>query len=335
MSDTQTQAVANTPGWASAGISILNGMFGDYLHRRKNGLAIEMAFMQHGRPLALDAAGLGRAHPDPTGKICILVHGLCCSEANWTLGGAPQCSGDTSYGSLLQAELGYTPFYLRYNTGLPVADNGKRFAALLNDLALAYPVPIDEIVLIGHSMGGLVIRSACEYGTGHKNRWVKKIRQVFYLGTPHEGADLEKFAHIATTTLKAVPNPFTKLIGDILNLRSRGVKDMRHGLPLTAEENEMHMPMFSQAKSKAIPWLAHARHYLIAGTLTEDPQHVVTLLLGDVLVKPPRARGRAQSKEAGALLPDENIRIFPKVHHMRLAHDPAVYEQIKQWCQRA
>lgn len=335
MRDTQTKAGADTPSWASAGISILNGMFGDYLHRRKNGLAIEMAFMQHGRPLALDAASLRRAHPVPTAKICILIHGLCCSEANWTLGAVPQGPGDTSYGSLLQAELGYTPFYLRYNTGLPIADNGKGFAALLNDLALAYPVPIDEIVLIGHSMGGLVIRSACEYGTGHKNLWVKKVRQVFYLGTPHEGTDLEKIAHIATATLKAVPNPIAKVIGNILNLRSRGVKDMRHGLPLTIEEDEVVIPALSQVTRKAIPWLAHARHYLIAGTLTEDPQHVVTLLLGDILVKPPRAHGQAQSKESSASLPSENIKIFPKLHHMRLAHDPAVYQQIKQWCQSA
>lgn len=335
MSNTQPQAVDGTPGWASAGVSVLNGMFGDYLHRRKNGLAIEMAFMEHGRPLELDVAGLRRAHPAPTGKICVLIHGLCCSEANWTLSATTQDSGDISYGSLLQAELGYTPFYLRYNTGLPIADNGKGFATLLNDLALAYPVPIDEMVLIGHSMGGLVIRSACEYGTGHKNRWVKKVKRVFYLGTPHEGADLEKFAHMAAATLTAVPNPITKVIGDVLNLRSRGVKDLRHGLPLTVEKNEVDVPVLSQVKRKAISWLAHARHYLVAGTLTEDPQHVVTLLLGDALVKLPRARGQAQSKDTSALLPSENIKIFPKVHHMGLAHDPAVYQQIKQWCQSA
>jgi len=260
---------------------------------------------------------------------------LCCSETSWTFGAATRGSEDISYGSLLQTELGYTPFYLRYNTGLPIADNGKRLAALLDELALAYPVPIEEIVLIGHSMGGLVIRSACEVGAGNEDRWVEKVKRVFYLGTPHEGADLEKLVHVAAATLRAVPNPVTKLIGDVLNLRSRGVKDLRHGLPPTVETNQATMPPPSRARRRAIPWLAHAQHYVVAGTLTEDPQHVVSLLLGDALVKPPRSGGRAKSNTRGELLPNENIKIFPKVHHMGLAHDPAVYRQIKQWCRSA
>ena len=336
MSKLQPQAVDRTPGWTSAGVSILNGMFGDYLHRRNNGLAIDMAFIQHGHSLALDAASLRGALSTPTGKICILIHGLCCSETSWTFGAVRRGSEDISYGSLLQAELGYTPFYLRYNTGLPIADNGKSLAALLEELALAYPVPIEEIMLIGHSMGGLVIRSACEVGAANENGWTKKVRRVFYLGTPHEGADLEKLVHVAAATLRAVPNPITKLIGDVLNLRSRGVKDLRHGLPPpTVGTNQATMPSPSRARRRAIPWLAHAQHYLVAGTLTEDPQHVVSLLLGDALVKPPRAGGRTKSNQRGELLSSENIKIFPKVHHMGLAHDPAVYRQIKQWCQSA
>jgi triacylglycerol lipase len=141
--------------------------------------------------------------------------------------------------------------------------------------------------------------------------------------------------HIAAATLRAVPNPITKLIGDVLNLRSRGVKDLRDGLPPPVETNKATMPPRSQTRRKALPWLAHARHYVVAGTLTEDPQHVVTLLLGDALVKPPRAGGQAKSRTRSELLPGENIKIFPKVHHMGLAHDPAVYRQIKQWCKSA
>jgi len=185
-------------------------------------------------------------------------------------------------------------------------------------------------------MGGLVIRSACEYGTENKDRWVEKVSRVFYLGTPHEGADLEKLAHLAAATLRAVPNPITKLIGNILNMRSRGVKDLRHGLPLTVDRNEEALaPLSRTKKRKAIPWLAHAQHYLVAGTLTEDPQHIVTLLLGDALVKLPRNGGHARSENRSTLLPNDNIKIFPKVNHLGLAHDPAVYRQIKQWCQSA
>ncbi len=53
-----------------------------------------------------------------------------------------------------------TPVYLRYNTGLPVGRNGADLAWLLDDLVAAWPVPVRSIALVGHSMGGLVVRAA-------------------------------------------------------------------------------------------------------------------------------------------------------------------------------
>jgi hypothetical protein len=77
--------------------------------------------------------------------------------------------------------------------------------------------------------------------------------------------------------------------------------------------------------------LPHVQHFLIAGSLTQNPQHIASLLLGDALVGLPH-RENARVESATALLPAENIKVFPKMHHMRLAHDAAVYRQIRQWC---
>ena len=147
------------PAWGDTAASFLNGCFGDYLSDRDNGLAIDMAFYRNNLPLKLSPEALNAACPSPTGKLCVLVHGLCCHEGAW---GFP---GDhaRSYGSALQHDLGYTPFSLRYNTGLPIAYNGQTLDTLLERLLAAYPVPVDDLVLIGHSMGGLVLRAACHY----------------------------------------------------------------------------------------------------------------------------------------------------------------------------
>lgn len=319
----QAHSSGLSASWTATGASILNGMFGDYLHRRQNGLAIDMAFMHQDARLALDAAALQTAFPEPSGKLCIFIHGLCCNETSWRVRGATPES-DTSYGALLQQDLGYTPLFVRYNTGLPIADNGAHFSALIQTLVANYPVVVDEIVLIGHSMGGLVVRSACEAAVQGGEAWVDQVSKAFYLGTPHDGADLEKLTHIASMTLNAIPNPITNVIGEVLNLRSRGIKDLRHGAPLANVKGR------AGASRGTIPWLGHAQHYLIAGSLTEDPQHLVTQIFGDALVKTPRRRGGGKSHTT--LLPVEHVRVFNKVHHMALAHDRLVYEQIRQWC---
>ena len=294
------------PAWGDTAASFLNGCFGDYLSDRENGLAIDMAFYRKNLPLELSPAALTVAYPSPTGKLCVLVHGLCCHEGAWGFPGYPS----RTYGSALQRDLGYTPFSLRYNTGLPIAYNGQVLDTLLERLLEAYTVPVDDLVLIGHSMGGLVLRAACHYGARREAGWVSRVGRVFYLGTPHEGAALERLGHLVTKILHAVPHPVTTLVGDIANQRSQGIKDLRHGTLVDGVDF-----------SEGVPWLAGARHYLIAGTVTDDPEHLASRLFGDGLVQPPQA--------------GEHVALFPGVAHMQLAHDEAVYAQIKQWCASA
>jgi len=290
------------------GVSILNGMIGDYLQERGNELAIGMSFRHRGRPLPLDAASLHAAHPSPTRKLCVLVHGFCCNESVWTFPAGARGHEQESYGTRLQHDAGYTAFYVRYNTGLPIAENAAHLVVLLAELATAYPLPVEEIMLIGHSMGGLVIRSACASVRPESTGWLARVRRAIYIGTPHDGADLERFAHGATSALKAFPGHVTQLIGDLLNLRSRGTKDLGVG----------HAP----SPEGAAPWLASARHYLLMGTLTKDPRHPVGRLFGDALVRVP------YPKEA----PEPEVIVFPGVHHLALAHDDAVYRCIRQIC---
>ena len=289
---------------------MLNGVVGDYLDRNRNGLAIPMAFVQDTQPLALNASALRAAQPSLTGKLVILVHGWCCNEDVWR-----SREDGATYATRLQRDLGLTPFSVRYNSGMPVACNGAAFASLLTALAAAYPHAIDDIVLIGHSMGGLVIRSACQFGAEANARWLSRIRHIFYLGTPHDGADLERFAQGATVAMTASRNPIARLLGRMLDVRSAGVRDLHDGEVKTGTD--------AAGAPAPLPWLPSARHHRLVGTLTSNPDDAVSKTFGDGLVRVPEGPAGATPGERH---PD--VTIFPGIHHMQLARDPTVYAAI-------
>src|SRR5262249_28726245 len=152
-------------------LAVLNGAVGDMLARTGNGLQLEMGLVRPGQALALEREALALAHPEATSRVVVLVHGLMCTESIWTL---PDAS---DYGSLLARDLGYTPLYVRYNSGRAIADNGALLSRLLATLHEQYPLPLEEIVLLGYSMGGLVIRSACHAGWLAGEPWLARVRR--------------------------------------------------------------------------------------------------------------------------------------------------------------
>ncbi len=308
------------------GIGILNGVIGDYLHEQQNELAAVMNFYLRNKPLHLSTEKLKEAYPDITPRICILVHGLTNDENIWRFHDDPKMT----YGSLLQKDMEYTPFYLRYNTGRHISENGRNFSKMITALIEAYPVKVKEIILITHSMGGLVTRSACHYGK--EEGWIEKVRKVYYLGTPHMGAPLEKFGNIVTNILEAVPRPYIKLASDIINLRSSGIKDLRFGY-LVDEDWEGRDPDAPLKNNKHfVPLLESASHYIITGTLTENPNHPVSRMIGDVLVRKSSALGRSKEENQSIPFDKANHREFNKMGHMMLTHNLEVYLQIKKWC---
>jgi len=149
-------------GRVAGALAAVNGIYGHQLASHRNGLALTMQIRQHGSVVPLSDESLSAAFPEATGRVAVFVHGWCLTERSWWR--LPR-EGDTrSYGQRLAENLGFTPIYLRYNTGLHISQNGQMLAGMLERLQRLWPVPIDEFVLVGHSMGGLVARSASFYG---------------------------------------------------------------------------------------------------------------------------------------------------------------------------
>jgi triacylglycerol lipase len=306
-------------------IGALNGLVGDYLERNQNGLRIEMAVIAGGERVSLTKQSLAAAYPAASSRVAVLVHGLMCTEDVF------QMPDGQSYGSLLARDLGLTPVFVRYNSGLPIAENGAALAKLLGPLVARWPTSVTELILIGYSMGGLVVRSACHVAKLEGLPWLEQVERAIYVGTPHLGAPLERAGRVITRVLRAIPDPVTRLVADIAELRSDGVKDLgdadlrhedrarrRHGLSLRDPEHP-------------VPLLPGIQHYLAAASLSDDPR--LMTIFGDVLVPVPSGTDGACIDGASIALPPSHVRLFPKMSHVALAHHPDVYPAIREWCE--
>jgi pimeloyl-ACP methyl ester carboxylesterase len=314
-------------------IAALNGVAGDHLEQRRNRLRVEMELRHAGRRLPLEPAALARAYPVAGPKLAVFVHGLACNEAVWRFYAEEHYGDpDTTYGSLLARDLGYSPLYLRYNSGLHISENGARLDERMARLVRAWPVPVEEIALVGHSMGGLVVRSACHAGRRRAAGWVDAVRHVVCLGSPHLGAPLEKFGNLAGWALGGLD--VTRPLARLVNGRSAGIKDLRFGYLVEEDWRGRDPDALLEDNRHHIPFLDSATHYFVAATLTRSPQHPVALLLGDTLVRFPSASGRGAPHARRIPFRDEHGRHVGAMSHMRLLNHPAVYAQLRTWLDR-
>jgi hypothetical protein len=216
-------------------LAALNGVLGDQLLDTANPLAIRMSLRHDGQSLPMDKATLAQRLPRATGKILLLVHGLCMNDLQWRADSPAEAlpGHGRDYGEALAHELGYTPVYLHYNTGLHTSVNGGQFAALIEQLLQAWPQEVEVLTLLTHSMGGLVARSACHSAVAQDMHWPGRLRHLVFLGTPHHGAPLEKVGSWVDTVLGS--NPLTRPFAKIGQVRSAGITDLRYGNVLPAD----------------------------------------------------------------------------------------------------
>lgn len=306
-------------------IGALNGLVGDYLHRTENGLATEMQLVRDGQTLPVTRDAIAAVVPDAPPRVAVFVHGLMSTEDVWRM------EDGATYGALLASDIGVAAFEVRFNSGLRISQNGEKLDDLLSRLVEAYPGPIDEIWLFGHSLGGLVIRSACHAASERESRWLPLAKRAFYIGSPHLGAPLERAGNVLTWALAKIPNPITALIAEIGNLRSHGVKDLRFGNLRREDWEGADADALLQNRRHPVPLLPHIRHHLIAGSLSSDLES--RILFGDVLVPVRSAAGRALEHERSSPFPQKHFVILPGMNHLRLAHDKAVYERLRAWAE--
>ena len=302
--------------------AVLNGVVGDYLEENQNPLAIDMQFRHQGQALTLHKKNINEAYETITSKVLILVHGSCLSDTQWT-------RKEHNHGEKLAQELNQTLVYLHYNSGLHVSTNGQRFNEILEELVKNWPVPLEELTFISHSMGGLVARSAVHYGHQQEKLWTTQLKKVFFLGTPHHGAPLENAGNYLETILEAIPysRPFARL-GKI---RSAGVTDLRYGNLIDEDWEDNTRFKLEGDKRKGVQLTENVEFYSIAAALGKEIELIPTQWVGDILVSANSALGQHEDPLKKLLFKKENTWIAYEHNHMDLLSSLEVYAKIKNW----
>ena len=276
-----TQLLSDTPRGA-AGIAIINGLIGDTLAAERNELA---------KPMAITVRGTA------TPRIAVFLHGLMETEFSW--GRRP------NYGSRLADDAAGRPCTSATTPASASRRTAASFPRLLERAVADWPVEVGEIALIGHSMGGLVARSAAHQAIESGAEWVRNVSHVVSLGTPHRGAPLEEIVHVGSAALDLLPE--TRGMSRFLRRRSGGIRDLRRG-SLVDDDWKDHDPDALRAVAcKEIPLLDGAKHCFVSCS-------------GDLLVLGSSAapwRGEECFRVGGG--------------HFALLNHPQVYDRLRDW----
>ena len=308
-------------------LAALNGVMGDRLVESDNPLATPMTLRFKNEVLNWEAM------PDKpllTGKVLIVVHGLCMNDLQWTV---QHVGASFNLAETLAAKLGYTPVYVRYNTGLHTSQNGQTLSNQLELLSALWPVPLTEISVLVHSMGGLVTRSAVHAAQHSKRQWVNKLKNIVFLGTPHHGAPLEKAGNWIDVLLGATPYsaPFKRLV----ELRSSGITDLRFGNVLDSDwQNQDRFKPASkqeQANREHLPLPDGVACFTVAATLAAKRSLLADRLVGDGLVPLNSALGLHSDPARSLAFTKSSQMVAYRTNHMAILGSSEVSEQLLTW----
>ncbi len=303
-------------------LAALNGVLGDYLAASNNPLAITMRLRRGGIALPRERSQLAAAIPQPGGRVVVLLHGLCMNDLQWKRKGH-------DHGAALARDLAYTPVYLHYNSGLHISTNGRAFAELMETLAQLWPVPLTELVLIGHSMGGLVARSACHYGALARQQWVRHLHKLIFLGTPHHGAPLERGGNWVDTLLSI--SKYSAPLARLGKIRSAGITDLRFGNLVDEDWTKHDRFERSGDVRAAVPLPEGIACYAIAGTTGEKAGDLSDRLIGDGIVPLASALGHHKNPRLALTFDESRQWVARGINHLDLLSRAEVYAQIRRW----
>ncbi len=305
-----------------AACAALNGVLGDHLAGNANPLAIPMRLRHNGEPLQLDREALAAAFTQCSSRLVVLVHGLCMNDRQWHRDGH-------DHGAALVRDLGYTAVYLHYNTGLHISLNGRAFADLLEPLLKGWPVPLEDLAVIGHSMGGLVARSACHYGAAAGHDWPRHLRKLIFLGTPHHGAPMERGGQWLDLALSK--SPYTAAFTQLGRIRSAGITDLRYGNLLDGDWEGRDRFEHTGDVRQAVPLPAGVQCFAIAAATGSKAGDLPGRLLGDGLVPLGSALGEHEDPRRALFIPESRQWIGRAMNHFDLLSRQDVYERVRLW----
>ena len=308
-------------------LGALNGFWGDRLERQRPAIATPLRIRTHDGPLREVTDNVVHdARRDATNRLVIFIHGLCESDVSWWLGSERAWgSRATTYGSKLREDDEWTPLYVQVNTGRHISENGYDLAMRLEELAQSWPVAVREVAIVGHSMGGLIARSATHQAADLGHRWTHVLTHVVGLGAPHTGAPLERAVARGAHAMARLPE--SRPFATWLNRRSVGIKDLRHGAIVEADWFGVDYDVCLDDRCTAVELLPGVAYSTASATLSRRPEG---WLAHDLLVEHRSANGMSSRRNLG-FDPQRSLHIGGGRHHFHLLNDAQVYAALRHW----
>jgi hypothetical protein len=199
----------------------------------------------------------------------------------------------------------------------------------LQQLVRAWPVPVEEITLLCHSMGGLVARSALDQASTRRLAWARSPLRVIFLGTPHHGAPLERAGSWFDMLIGLSPYsaPFMRLG----KLRSAGIQDLRHGNLRNEDWQDRNGDGLADGRTPMPlpdPSIAYA---IAASTQNKAATHARKSVSGDGLVPVASALGQHPDPRFDLLVPQTQRWVAHGINHLDLLGSQAVYQRLHNW----
>jgi pimeloyl-ACP methyl ester carboxylesterase len=307
-------------------VPILNGLHGDSMAAKGNRALVHMSFRHQSRDISVEKLKEVYDFATHSGNVIIMVHGLMNDESIWQ---SEPIDTVQRLGSALEKKPKATVLYLRYNTGLHISENGRSLSDLIQKFVETYQSEIKKLVIISHSMGGLVSRSACYYAGIQNQNWTELLKKVFLIGVPNEGSYLARVAYMTQYFFRKLDPSEKDTVAKFFDVRSNGIKDLSFGYLVDEDWQNKKDGIEKNIQATKIYPLQNLDYYLIAGTVSEEKnKNRVFTFFGDGLVEKKSALSDlfiTNSMISGKV----NMKLFPNENHLTLLESKEVAEFVK------
>jgi hypothetical protein len=306
-------------------VPIINGLHGDSMDEKGHQALVKMSFRYKSRDIEISQIKDYINLSENKGKLIILIHGLMNDDNIWHSNPEDLIQ---RMGSFLEKQNKANILYLRYNTGRHISQNGQDFSLLIQNLLDFYRKDITEIVIMAHSMGGLVTRSACYYAGKLDHNWISILKKVFLIGVPNEGSYVARIAHMTQYFMRKIDPTDNDKVAKFFEIRSNGIKDLSFGFLIDEDWQNTDYENKKVVKATKILPLKNVEYFLIAGIVSDEKsKKKIFNFFGDGLVEKKSALSnlfKENEMQSGLV----NFKLFENENHLALLESKEVHEYV-------
>lgn len=306
-------------------VPIINGLMGDNMAEKGSNVLVNLSFRYKSRDIEVDDLKKYYNFSEYDGKIILFIHGLMNDESIWQ---SDFTDTKKRLGTALEVQDDAVCLYIRYNTGLHISENGRAVNNLLQQFVEKYSNEVRELIIISHSMGGLVTRSAGYYADIQGLKWITLLKKVFLIGVPNEGSYLARVAYLTQYFFRKIDITQNDSIAKFFDIRSNGIKDLSFGYLVDEDWQNAEDGKIRNVNVTIVTPLPKVKYYLIAGAvLDEQGRGRIFTFFGDGLVEKESALSRLfknNSLKSGKV----EMKLFNGENHLTLLESKKVHEYV-------